>query len=342
MSCEREELLNRYIDGDVSAQEASEIRRHLSSCRECQAAYHEIQQREKALKDVLLPVIESMRLRDAVMRRITTEGIRPEPSRASAAQAVPARASRFFAYAVAFMLVAACGLVFYLNRPREMQEKQVLDMIVVMGLGEQSSFGRKILQRGNTCFGQTAEGFPVRGRIAFFVNGQRMAPIVFDGSATISLREAGIDWTSGEAVFETPAAPEFTLAVGEDRIRMTDAALDISGTTASYAVRLRKGTAVRFRHGAPEPLPLVRPAVLLPPKTATGTFVVASETASAAIREPASRSEPPLIGSSTETSSDAILAPAWKPASEQASPGEPPKSVVSPFIGRPITGLEGK
>lgn len=342
MSCDREELLSRYIDGDVTAQEASEIRRHLSACRECQAAFHEIRQREKSLKDVLQPVIESMRLRDLVMRRIAAEGLRPEPAPAAAGQPVPTLASRYLAYAVAFMLVVACGLIFHLNTPRGVHDGKQLDMIVVMGLGDQSAYGRKFLPRGSTCYGQIGAGTPVRGRMAIFVNGQRVAPIVLDGSATIALREAGIDWISGEAVVETPASPEFTITVGEDSLRMTDATIDIDGTAASYAVRLRKGTASRFRHGVSEPLAIVR---LAPPslsKTATDAAVVASETASATAPELTPAVETPPVGSATEPSPDAFHAPVQAPASAQAAPAEDPMPVASPFGGRPITKPEAE
>lgn len=340
MSCEREELLSRYIDGDVTAQESSEIRRHLSSCRECQAAFHEIQQREKTLKDVLQPVIESMHLRDAVMRRITVEGLRPEPNGASSVQAAPVRASRFLAFAVAFMLVVACGLIFYMNRPREAQEKEILDMIVVMGLGEQSSFGRKIMARGNTCYGVIGAGIPVRGRLAIFVNGQHVNPVVFDGSATVTLRSAGIDWTSGDAIIETPAAPEFTLNIGEDRIRMTDATLDIGGTAASYSLRLRRGTAIRIRRDGSENLPLVKP-VSLTPGTASPSFAVASGTASPAHLVSSPALEIPFVASPTVVSSSAVPYPVQNRASE-AGAGEKQKPVISPFGGRPVTKLEGE
>ncbi len=341
MSCEREELLSRYIDGDVTAQEASDIRRHLSACRECQAAYHEIQQREKSLKDVLQPVIGSMHLRDLVMRRIAAEGLRPDPV-AFPGKAVPGLTARYLACAVAFMLVVACGLIFYLNTPRDMQDRKLLDMIVVMGLGDQSSYGRKILARGNTCYGQTGEGMPVRGRLAIFVNGQRVAPIVIGGSATIALREAGLDWISGEAVVETPQTPEFTLTVGEDRLAMTDATLEINGTAASYAVQLRKGTAIRFRRGAPESLPLVRPVSSLLPETATAASVAALETASTPVREPVPAIESPVIASPTGATPDALFGPPGEPVTGKASPAESPKPVISPFGGRPVTKLEGE
>lgn len=343
MSCEREELLSRYIDGDVTAQEASDIRRHLSACRECQAAYHEIQQREKSLKDVLQPVIESMHLRDVVMRRITAEGLRPEPA-AAAGQVVAGMASRFLAHAVAFILVVACGLIFYMNVPREMPDRKMLDMIVVLGLGDQSTYGRKVLARGNTCYGQPGEGMPVRGRMAIFVNGQRAEPIILDGSATISLREAGIDWISGAAVIQTPAAPEFTLTVGEDRLSMTEATLDMNGSPATYSVQLRKGRAIRFRGGVSEPLPLVRPIALRLP----GTTVLATESASPilpaspTLQETVSAVETPAVASPTESLPDAFHPPEPKPVSEQASPAEAPKPVISPFSGRPVTKLEGE
>ncbi|HOT29784.1 MAG TPA: zf-HC2 domain-containing protein [Candidatus Ozemobacteraceae bacterium] len=341
MSCEREELLSRYIDGDVTAQESSEIRRHLSACRDCQAAFHEIRQREKSLKDVLQPVIESMRLRDLVMRRIAAEGLRPEPA-AAGRQVPPARASRLLAYAVAFMLVVACGLIFHLNVPRGTQDSQQLDMIVVMGLGDQSSFGRKVLARGSTCYGQLGEGFPVRGRMAIFVNGQRIAPVVLDGSATIVLRTAAIDWISGEAVVETPAAPEFTLTVGDDRIRMADATLEITGTAASNAVRLRRGTAFRFRRGGSEPLPLAVPAPPQTPEISTGVVVVASETASDSIHRLAPADETSPVASPAEPSPDAFHSHAQTPASVQSTPREDPEPVISPFGGRPVTKLEGE
>jgi len=340
MSCDREELLSRYIDGDVTAQEASDIRRHLSACCDCQAAYHEFQQREKSLKDVLQPMIESMRLRDLVMRRIAAQGLRPEP--AAAGHPGSSLASRYMAYAVAFMLVVACGLIFHLNAPRQAQDGQTLDMIVVMGLGDQSFYGRKTLASGNTCFGQTGVGMPVRGRMAIFVNGQNLTPIVLEGSATIALRAAGLDWISGEAVVETPVAPEFFLTIGEDRLTMNDATIDVSGTAASYAVRLRKGRAVRFRRGVLEPLPLVRPVSPSLPETATAAAEIASETASATSHERSPAIDAPTVGLSTEPSRDAFQTPTQNQASAQATPGEDPKPVVSPFGGRPVMKLEGE
>lgn len=341
MSCEREELLSRYIDGDLTAQESSEMRRHISSCRECQVSFHEIQQGEKAFKDVMLPVISSMSLRDTVMRRIAAEGILPESPESPSVTTGGPRRSLFLGYAVAFLFVIACGLVFYLNALQPNQEKEMLDMIVVMGLGDQSSYGRKVMRRGEACYAQFAVGMPMQGKLALFVNGQNIAPIVFDGSATLSLHKGSADWISGAGRIETSARPDFTLAIGSDRITLTDADLVVGGAAGSYTALLHRGSAVRIRNGVTESMQLVKRIATVTAETATHTAELASETASASFHELSPVRDTPAPDP-VPTSSSLLPTTMHSISADQATPVELRQPVSNPFSGHPVKKLGGE
>lgn len=335
MSCDREELLSRYIDGDLSAEESSEMRRHVSSCRECQASFNEIQQREKAFKDAMLPVISSMQLREQVMRRIAAEGIRPENAEIRSEQAHGVRRRLFMPFAIALLFLVVFGLVFYLNEPRPSIDRISIDMIVIMGLGNESAYGRKIMKRGDSCYAPFSVAMPFRGKMAIFLNGHGVNPIVFEGSATLSLNAGSAHWISGEGTIQTAVEPEFALLIGDDRINMTDAGLDISGRAGSYTAQLHRGKAVLIRKGASENLPLVQRPAAMSVKIASPAARLASETAS-----PASLLSPPTPAvpapaPAPETSS-AISSPTHENASDQLVPVEVSRPVLNPFNKQPV------
>ncbi len=337
MSCDREELLSRYIDNDLSARETSEIRRHLSSCRECQSAYHEMLQREKALRDVLQPVISAMTLREKVMRRITAEGIRPEIAEPLPNAAQSPRRSLHLAYALAFMLVAACGLLFYLTSSPTQQMTRKVEMVVLMGLGDESRYGKRMLKMRDTCYAQPSTVVPMRGEFAIFLNGTGAPPVLFSGSATMGIDFASAAWYSGEGSFNTPPGLEFALHLGNDRIVMKDAELYISGTGGAYQARLSRGTASRVRGGVSEKLCIgTRPS---PISTGTVSPVpeIQPDTASAVRIELHPASEP------LQAAHSAGIATAGSPAtatngrpSDQTTPVEVSQPARNPFGGGPV------
>jgi len=337
MPCDREELLSRYIDNDLSARETSEMRRHLSSCRDCQSACHEILQREKALQDVIQPVISSMSLRDKVMRRIVAERIRPESDENRTDTANRSSRSLYLAYALAFMLVATCGLLFYLTSIPEQKMVGKMDLVVIMGLGDESRFGKKMLKMRDTCYAQTSTIVPMQGEFAFFVNGTNAPPVLFSGSATIGVHFKSATWINGEGFFTTPSGLEFTLNIDSDRIIMKNAELSVSGTGSSCQTRLTRGVAKRVRGGVFEDLKIETRLGVTTAATASSVTEVSSDTASAShIELPASAESFQPVPLFPVPASHTPAASAASRSVDLVIPVEETQPVKNPFVGGPV------
>ncbi|HOY65470.1 MAG TPA: anti-sigma factor [Candidatus Ozemobacteraceae bacterium] len=258
MTCEREELLSRYIDGDLGAQESAEMRRHIATCRECQEMYHETTRREKAVRDTLAAVITAMPLRESVMKRILAERLAPES--APKTERPAGSRSPILAWALALVIVVAASAMLYLTATNRAQVRNTTNMVVLMGLQDGSTFGRKSLPAREMCFAPVGMAAPIQGTFALFLHGTKREPTLLDGSATLQLDFSRITWLEGEATIVSAQNHDIVVRLGEEELLLKNARISLKGSPASYQTTLNGGTAYRFRGGRVEALPLAASA----------------------------------------------------------------------------------
>ncbi|HEY9070668.1 MAG TPA: anti-sigma factor [Candidatus Ozemobacteraceae bacterium] len=351
MTCEREELLSRYIDGDLGAQETAEMRRHIATCRECQGVYHETTRREKAVRDTLSAVVSSMPLREKVMQRIAAERLSPECLREAARPA--GRRAPMLAWALAVVIVVAVSTMLYLTTMKPPQGRSSADMIAIMGLQDGSAVGRKTLSQRGTCFAPPGFATPMQGSLALFLHGTKRKPALFIGSATMQLDFNRITWMEGEGDIVTAANHDIVVRIGEDELLLKTASLHLKGAAASYQATLATGTAYRFRNNRAEALALASP-------TATTTGLLPAREQASTVEHPETSEHPPASSEylSPQTGQDPAPAapahpvPTANPASQAASTqtassaagtqGETVEPVRNPFVVPQINGTVGE
>jgi hypothetical protein len=131
MSCINKDLVQKYIDGETSPAEASQIERHISGCEKCAAEIELQRKKASGIKNAI---------------NILTEGIVPLPNVELPRE--PEKKHFFKVRRIACIAAAACILVFVIIlSPKKESENQAEIIVIEPGFAPEFDANRPVSEQ---------------------------------------------------------------------------------------------------------------------------------------------------------------------------------------------------
>ncbi|MFZ2955528.1 MAG: anti-sigma factor [Candidatus Ozemobacteraceae bacterium] len=256
MTCERDELLQRFHDGDLPNEEVAAFKRHLGTCPSCRTRLHLMQESERQVREVIQRVVPSGRLAERVLQRIKHEcpSLYPQgrPGPKFTAEAV----SFFFGTIPGFLrkcaipALAVLCIVFFLRSRPVVQPKVQGDTgysFRVESLSTDARYQGNQLPVGVSRSIEPDKTFSFDGSLLCSVDGPHRAGIRFRGNGRFALSAKTLSWESGEGELDFSLTHPFLLSVGEAKFTITGTRIHLSGVATDVVqVTLLEGH-VRYR-----------------------------------------------------------------------------------------------
>ncbi len=338
MPCDREELLNRFLDGDLSPKEAADFRQHLSGCPSCRMAQHEIHESEKQVREVFQATVGGIRLGEKVLRRIQLENLKPFP-----ADQPPKSGTRMawkLALGFGLALVAVvCLSLLSPGRPTPPAPHHG-ELVSISSLGSGAELGGVPFLDGKNREILAGVIAQFQGPIGFSDSPGDVRFAEWQGKGLFSISPTILNWESGDGEIALPPGGNLEIRSGTDKILLEGACARISGSRFSgICVTLIKGKATIKGKEISQPMhsgmtvKLLSGRVTIPSETVASSPVLPVEAVSVASESiaPVQASE---AGSITQPASPAqAITIASEPEVEPAVSTNPP----NPFSEDPIS-----
>jgi hypothetical protein len=251
MHCDREEILSRFIDNDLSAQETTEFRAHLAECTQCKAQLNEIQESEKALQSVIQGAIPSGRLADRVLVRLEREMPGYYPEHAPKPVSLSFSFWKFLAPALALALVV---LVFRpappsapvnnTSFPIATVGSSPIEMMEVLPKSRESWAGDQKLVIGESITIDSSIVREFNGLMALCFDPSSRSKITWDGKGVFSARNHVVKWNDGNGEFRFDLNRPLSIEIDSVKILVHGSRVHISGKAGiSVKINLIEGRA---------------------------------------------------------------------------------------------------
>jgi hypothetical protein len=265
VTCPHEELICRFLDGDLPPRELREAEVHIEACPACRLYFHEAKAREGHLREVVHRVAGSFHIGERVMRRIITEGLRPEPA-AGPAGASPRTGDNpasglsawgrpaFSLVVLGVALVLAVGIFLHLKQNIG-TVGGTRDLVLVTALGPGARVdGYPLAMRDSVRLG-VGRAREFEGKLALRTDAAGQAQVTWQGRGFFAPTRDGVEWSSGVGEFACQGGAPFVIGYRDEQIALQKGRLRVRGNVYSrLQIDLIEGTALRRQTSAPQPV----------------------------------------------------------------------------------------